>query len=137
MTQENAPVDHEEIPLPVVRYFVCYDRQTGRIMSQCSVAGDTLKFMQESGIPMIEAVADPATNYVKDGVVVPKLDNPAAAQGGTLVSLPVPCQIQIGTKLYDCNEDHAELEFDAPGTYRVRVIAWPYLDKEFVFENPA
>jgi hypothetical protein len=137
MENQDPPVVPEEVPLPVVQHFICYDQQTGRIMSQCSVAGDTLKFMQESGVPMIEAVADPAANYVKDGMVVPKLDNPTVAQGGALVGLPVPCQIQIGTKLYDCNEERAELEFDAPGTYRVRVIAWPYLDKEFVFENPA
>lgn len=74
--------------------------------------------------------------YVADGEVRPRPANPARLDGMTLRDLPTPCTIHIGAQAYPCNDTVAELEFEHPGTYTVRVESWPYLDKEFEVENP-
>lgn len=84
----------------------------------------------------VEGGSDPETHYVAQGVLTPRPENPAALSAGTLSDLPVPCTIHIGSVDYPCDEPVAELAFDQPGTYRVVIEAWPYLNKEFEIENP-
>lgn len=85
----------------------------------------------------VDGRSDPDTHYVKQGVLTPRPQNPAVLDGGTLSGLPVPSTINIGGVDYPCDEPVAELAFDQPGTYRIVVRAWPYLNKEFTVENPA
>ena len=75
--------------------------------------------------------------YVSNGEVLDRPVNPATASGMTLLNVPVPATLLIGREIYDVTESTVELEFNLPGTYTVKVIAWPYLDKEFTIENPA
>jgi hypothetical protein len=84
---------------------------------------------------IIDGTADIRTQYVKDGKIVDRPVQETVLDGSTLRNLPAPCQIQINDDVYDCNDDHAELGFDLPITYRVTVCAWPYLDAEFTYEN--
>lgn len=74
--------------------------------------------------------------YVQDGQVLDRPENTATLSGLTLLNVPVPSTIQIGTEFYESTEDTVELEFNLPGTYKVKVISWPHLDKEFTVENP-
>ena len=74
-------------------------------------------------------------HYVYSGAVMPRPYNPASLTGKVLTDLPVPSTIYVNGQPYDCLEPTVELEFDQPGTYRVRVECWPYLDKEFTVEN--
>ena len=74
---------------------------------------------------------DGQTQYVQHGQAVPRPDNPARQDGLHLHNLPVPCSIVINGRSYACNEEHAELEFTYPGSYRITVVAFPYLDKTF------
>lgn len=72
-----------------------------------------------------EVYVDPETK-----VICPKLDY-------TLEALPIPCTLTIEGQDYHC-EEQPEIEFDAPGTYRILVEAGTkYLRKEFTVENPA
>ena len=85
--------------------------------------------------PCVDGEYDAACYYVDTGRVVSRPPCPAQLTGHTLVALPVPCWIEIGEHTYPCIEPTAELEFDQPGTYTVRVTSWPYQDKEFTVEN--
>lgn len=75
--------------------------------------------------------------YLVAGTVYDRPESPAVLNGSLITGLPFGATIVINDAVYHCDDDHVELEFDQPGTYAIRVIAWPYLDKEFVFENPA
>jgi hypothetical protein len=75
--------------------------------------------------------------YVVDGVVTDRPVCPATLDGYTLNSLPVPCEIKVNNSTYPCDESSATLSFNQPGTYSIKVIAWPYLDGEFSIVNPA
>jgi len=48
-----------------------------------------------------------------------------------------PCTIAINGTEYHCDSSTADLELFHPGVYKVKVTAWPYLDREFTIENPA
>lgn len=74
--------------------------------------------------------------YVLDGEVVDRPENTATLSGLTLLNVPVPSTIQIGNQFYESADSTVELEFNLPGTYKVKVISWPHLDKEFTVENP-
>jgi len=75
--------------------------------------------------------------YVVDDEVLPQPENPTVLVNQTLTNVPVPATVIINGISYETNEAQVELGFTQPGTYTVKVIAWPYLDKEFVIENPA
>jgi len=77
------------------------------------------------------------TYYLTSNGVEPRPPNPARLVGSDLLDLPCPCTITINGVAYACEDDHAELEFDQAGTYRIVVSKWPYLDAEFGYENPA
>ena len=74
--------------------------------------------------------------YVSNGGVHPRPANPARLDGMTLRELPTPGTIHIDGASYPYDEPTVELEFEHPGTYKVRVESWPHLDKEFEVENP-
>jgi hypothetical protein len=75
--------------------------------------------------------------YVLNGEVLNRPDNPATVSGLTLENVPVPTTLIINGTSYEINESTVELEFNQPSTYSVVLKSWPYLDKEFVIENPA
>ena len=85
----------------------------------------------------VDGDVDGRAYYVLDGVVMPRLESPVVLDRGVLRGLPLPCLITINETEYPCDTETVELEFDQPGSYRVSVQAWPYLDKEFTIENPA
>jgi hypothetical protein len=55
----------------------------------------------------------------------------------TMSRLPAPCTIYIDGTPYECNESSVELDLPMPGTYRIRIEAFPYLNKEFTVEIDA
>jgi len=63
---------------------------------------------------------------------------PTTLDGLTLHNVPANSTININDQTYDCEDGGTvELDFDQPGTYRIRITSWPYLDGEFTYENPA
>ncbi|OWT55281.1 hypothetical protein [Candidimonas nitroreducens] len=117
------------------KFYIHTDAQ-GRILYRVSLDEIPGAAMVERG-ELIESDAHPDTHYVLTGVPALRPTQATKLTGKTLTKLPVPCAIIIDGTTYDCADDHADLEFDAPGSYRVRVVAHPYLDKEFTIENPA
>jgi hypothetical protein len=84
----------------------------------------------EGGILVFED-GDMDTDYVKEGTVVPRPANTATLSGMELQNLPVPCTITLEGVDHECTDDTCELSFSHPGTYPVKVSAWPMLDATF------
>jgi len=77
-------------------------------------------------------------HYAVDGEPQPRPTCPATLDGATLHNVPANSTITINDQDYDCEDGGTvDLEFNQPGTYRIRVTCWPYLDGEFEYENPA
>lgn len=92
---------------------------------------------QRATDPWVEGAWFGKPYYVSSGEVVPRPENPAVLSIQTLNNVPVPAQVIINGVSYETTESVVELEFTQPGTYVVKVVAWPYLDKEFTIENTA
>jgi hypothetical protein len=118
------------------KQYFWYD-STGRIRAKCRV-DLTTKANMESADPQSKFVEagdeDINTVYIKDGEITQRPDNPAVLSGMTISGLPSGSQVQIDTSIYDVTDDHVDLSFDREGVHKVRVISWPYLDKEFDVE---
>lgn len=72
----------------------------------------------------------PLPAFVEDGVVYP-------AEDYSLAAVPLPCTITIEGVEYECHEQPV-FEFDAPGTYVIKVDAGPrYLKKVFNYDYQA
>ncbi|MEZ2310888.1 hypothetical protein AB6809_30010 [Paraburkholderia sp. RCC_158] len=104
----------------------------GRIV----VVGFVPRYMIAAQVPpeggsVLEGAGDPLTDYVAAGAIARRPVCTAALDGTTLKSLPVPCTITIDGTAHDCTDDHCDLSFSHPGTYRVTVSAWPMLDATF------
>lgn len=74
------------------------------------------------------------THYEVDGVLSLRPEQLTVLSGFTLRNLPEPCQVIINGIPYEVNTKTLELEFDEPGTYSIKIVAFPYLDKEFTIE---
>lgn len=113
-----------------------YDIDTGKI--KYVVDGDPLVIettKENSQDPWIEGNYHWDTHYVFNGDAVKRPECPVILQGKTIVNVPVPAKITINGVDYDTNEAEVELDFNFSGIYNVKVLAFPYLDKEFQIEN--
>lgn len=108
---------------------------TGRIVGQMILAESDAIQMRASGHKLIRSDKDPAAHYVRDGMLVPRPTMGCKREGNVLTNLPRPCMIMINSTGYQCEDGRAELHFQHPGTFQVRIVAWPYIDQEFTFEN--
>jgi hypothetical protein len=52
----------------------------------------------------------------------------------TINGLPEPCTVLFQEEEYDVTDGVFSFTVDAPGTYIIKVKAWPYLDSEFTVE---
>lgn len=118
--------------------YISYYDETGRITG--------MSYSQSATMPMIKNLTpDPFVEgnwwgkdvYVLNGKVVERPANPTILVGQALENVPVPATVVINGVSYETNESRVELGFNHPGTYAIKVVAWPHLDKEFSVENPA
>lgn len=112
-----------------------YDIGTGRIISIISASGPSFEANKVGS--WVEGEGSLTEDYVLGGEITPRPQMQASLSQHVITGLPTPCQLHIGNQSYECSDDTVELFFDQPGTYQIRIEAWPYLDKEFVIENPA
>lgn len=117
---------------------ISFYNERGEIISVLTGDSPVLDLTKElSQDPWVEGEWYGQPVYVLNGEVVPRPENPTIVSGQTLENVPVPATVIINGVRYETNESRVELGFSQPGTYAVRVVAWPYLDKEFTVENPA
>lgn len=118
--------------------FILYEAQSGRILSLFT--GDeagarmTADFM---GLRCMPGRASLSLDYVDDGEVVRRREMNPFIEGRSISDLPAPCSVQVNDEMYECSDGIVELEFEQPGKYRVTVRAFPFLDLELEYENPA
>lgn len=123
-------------------YISFYD-STGKITGTASASLSVMEMIKEqnpnvpNSQPFVEGAWFDKPVCVVNGMVVNRAPMSATLSGNTLNGLPVPCEIKVNDSTYHCDESSATLEFNQPGTYAIKVIAWPYLDGEFEIVNPA
>ena len=114
-----------------------YD-STGKITGSADFPPGVADMIKEhTAAPFVDGLWLDLPVYVVDGNAVNRPDNPTTLTGRILSNVPVPATIKINADSYASSESEVELSFNQPGTYTVKVIAWPHLDKEFQIENPA
>lgn len=114
-----------------------YD-STGRICGVISAPDEALDANKTMpGCSWIEGKFNAATHWVDNGEVLPRPTNPTELLGFVLSNVPTPATIKIDAEEYQTAVSTVELEFAAPGSYKVKVMSWPYLDKEFAIDYPA
>ena len=129
-----------------MKHITFYDPQ-GRLTGGAGLEDDQYERVKDRLEAHIEGSWSGRTHYLANGVLAQRPENPVELDGLTLRRMPVPCTINIRDadrdgnipgrdKVYPCDVPEAELGFEHPGRYRVRVECWPYLDKEFIVENP-
>lgn len=97
-----------------------------------SVINETIKI---SELDWVEGYFYDMVYYVLNGQAVERPVNPTLLTGLTLTNVPYPCKIVINQTEYECNESEVELDFPMSGLYKIKVIAFPYLDAEFEIET--
>lgn len=107
--------------------FAKYD-ETGRVLFHGDVPESMLALQGER---IFAGEIDGHTHYVVDGAARLRPKSRAVRVGDNLMNLPIPCTILINGRAYECKDGVAALTFTYPGTYRVIVQAFPFLDAEF------
>ena len=114
--------------------YIEYDRN-GRIVSVLRLAPELYELNKDKQLML--GSADPETHYIKNGAITKRPTQLTQFNNSTLTNLPAPCTIYINGTPYECESDTAELEFDQPTTYTIRVESWPYQEWETTYENQA
>lgn len=107
---------------------------TGTLQGDLVVIDLNKEITQEN---WIDGLWDCKKYYVLNGEAVLRPENPTTLTGFLLENVPVPSKLFINTAEYTTEESSIELEFDQPGFYKIKLVSWPYLPKEFLIENPA
>ncbi|MCC9163133.1 hypothetical protein LNA76_07295 [Alcaligenes sp. MMA] len=115
---------------------ITFYKENGRITGSLSGPPGVINANKElSSESWIEGKYSAETYYVFEGAVREREDMEVIFEGGVLKNLPIPCEISINNKIYRIDDGVAELVFDQPGIYSLKISAWPFLDKEFEIEN--
>ncbi|MFP3564683.1 hypothetical protein [Paraburkholderia sp. SIMBA_030] len=83
------------------------------------------------GGQIVEGVGYPATDYIVAGAITPRPANSATLDGMTLKNVPASAVVSVDATDYAVTDGTVELSFTQPGTYAVKVSAWPMLDATF------
>ena len=114
--------------------YIEYDN-SGRIVGNHNLAPELYELNKDK--QMMEGIADRDLQYIKNGQVIDRPVQSTELHGTVLTNLPEPCTIFINGTPYECVSDTAELEFDQPTIYTIRVEAWPYQEWSTTYENKA
>lgn len=116
--------------------YVTYNPDTGRIYKSgtCPLV---MILLQDDDV-LVGSGSD-HTHYVNVQTlkITPRPENPATLNGMVINDLPNGATLTIEGEDYRVTDGTAELSFEHPGTYKVQVSAFPYLDKVITVENPA
>ncbi|MEY2680633.1 MAG: hypothetical protein RL661_864 [Pseudomonadota bacterium] len=79
---------------------------------------------------VIEGEYDNRTHYILNGQPTERPASPVTIDGRTLSDVPPGSTLWIDGESYEAEGD-VELDFAMPGTYKLRVVCFPYLDWEY------
>jgi hypothetical protein len=104
---------------------------TGRILRTGQCPQEMVQLQAMDGNTALEGQASDLTDYVSNGVVLPRPVNPATLSGLQLQNVPLPAALWFDGATYALTESTVDLTFDAPGAHVLTLQAFPYLDKTF------
>lgn len=105
-----------------------YELTTGAISIAYSFPEGEDSVVRRDGYGYIDGVGHADAFYVLDAVLTERPTQSTTLDGRSLTGLPVPAILHIDGETYTVDDGEAELDFILPGTYRLRVEAWPYKD---------
>ena len=124
----------------------CVHDATGRILRAGICAPGDVALQAAPGESVLEESANDLTHYVVSGGIVARPAMPVIfdratvrADGGTPVTftqVPTGAEVSVSgpvTDRFTTPDGTVELTFDLPGTYRVKVARFPFLDWEGEF----
>lgn len=109
-----------------------YDAATGRILGAYS-GWAVSDFPPDASV--IEGLPLHREQYVLDGRFVDRPASPVGMNGRFLTGVPAGAVVDIDGVEYVADGSDIECEFAFPGRYAIRVVCWPFLDFEAVYEN--
>ena len=111
-----------------------YNRNTGEIGGVHSgdmTASDALDQLVLPGMDSVmEGDYSNLTHYILNGQPTERPASPVTIDGRTLSDVPPSSTLWIDGESYEAEGD-VELDFVMPGTYKLRVVCFPYLDWEY------
>lgn len=120
--------------------YATYDSE-GRIVGvlSCPAGMGEVNIRLNTRLPAIEVpcLVSPEENFVSGGKLQFRPAGLATLEGHVLSGVRAGAVVVIDGKEYVADGTDIELHFSIPGSYRVAVNSWPYLDQEFIVENPA
>lgn len=105
-----------------------YFADTGRIVGHASGSGLVNALLPGLALLASDEILSGDTHYVQNDQPTPRPTQATTLNGLTLENLPVPAQVTIDGVEYTTDAAEVELDFPLPGTYQIRVSAFPYLD---------
>lgn len=88
----------------------------------------------EDGI-IVPREVKPSIEYYANGEILLKPESPITVDGCVLTNIPNPTTITVDGVSYVITDYSLELEFDTPGTHKIYIHGFPFLDKEFTIET--
>jgi len=124
-----------------MKYFYLYNSE-GRITSKGFCCDDDYDLQQEEDVTKVEGDPDLENDYVLNGVLTQRPEMSVSISKLTVdadeIDFAEVTQIPIGTNVFidrisqgSCDDGTVELTFDTPGEYLIKLVKFPYLNKEF------
>ena len=106
-----------------------YDATTGRLGMMLTFPDEaTYLINQPAGSAFMAGHHDAGVYYALDGQVAARPTQTTALSGFTFTGLPTPSTLWIDHASYAVTDSTVTLDLPLPGTYPLRVEAWPYID---------
>lgn len=106
---------------------VSYYDTTGKIVHTYSGLCLDRVDAEHPDLSRVDGIHSGNTHYILDGEVTERPASPVTRTDLTLLDVPEGSTLWINGESYDA-EGEVELEFPLPGTYRLRVECFPFLD---------
>jgi hypothetical protein len=107
-----------------------YETETGQIFMAYSFPSGEDGIIRREGFSYVSGFYTNTDHYIHNGEPTERPTQSTTLDGRSLTGLPVPALLHIDGETYTVDNGEAELEFPLPGTYRLRVEAWPFKDWE-------
>lgn len=115
-------------------FFVVYKEGSGEILKTLFMPETDvhMNYDERTGERCMAGEGYYEYQYVFDGEIVDRPENPTTLNGLTLYNVPSGSIIRIDGIDYESKDGgDVELQFNQLGLYRVSVMSFPFLEKEF------
>jgi hypothetical protein len=117
-----------------------YSIDTGQVIDSIGSSSSVPTIEEAPEIGLYSGFVDGETHYFQSNEPIKRPDNTSTISENTVIAndfdiiqlsnIPVPSKIYINNDSYDVIEEIVELTFGTPGTYKLRIEAFPYLPWE-------